>query len=350
MIEVRTFEDSAAELARFSQRAWHDSYRGRMPIPLWDGRYFEWQFPREADGGRDYVVAAYEGSKLVGVLGAQPFRFRWDGEEADGTMGSWFSVSPDHQRQGIGSRLFAEQRRRHLERGARFMLGYAFTGARASIGPRFFAHLPHVVTINRIGCWARVLDHRAMARWEPSIMESLVARALGVVQRAPRASGDEETRPYRPTDLSACLALLGELLDGVSLGFVWNRECLARQLEYAGVAETVVAEEEGRVAGFLNYHRLEYQGRGTVLGAVVDLLATGRLDRRRSRSLLGAALRQMAEEHVQVAIVLGLTCYPKSALWGAGFVPMRRDMTLICICMDPTFPARRMGSFLLYLR
>jgi GNAT superfamily N-acetyltransferase len=350
VIEGRTFEESAAELALFSQRAWHDSYRGRMPIPLWDGQYFEWQFPREAKGGRDYVVAAYEGSKLVGVLGAQPFRFRWDGEEADGTMGSWFSVSPDHQRQGIGSRLFAEQRRRHLERGERFMLGYAFTGAGASMGPRFFARLPHVATISKIGCWVRVLDHRAVARWAPSIMEGLAARALGVVQRAPRGSGHQGMRRYRATDLPACLALLGELLDGVSLGFVWNRERLAHQLEHDGVAETVVAEDGGRVAGFLNYHRLEYRGRGTVLGAVVHLLAPGRLDRSRCRSLLGAALSQMAEEHVQVAVVLGLACYPKGALWGAGFVPMPRDMTLICICMDPTFPARRMERFFLYLR
>jgi GNAT superfamily N-acetyltransferase len=350
VIEVRTFAGGAAELAQFTQQAWHASYRGRMPIPLWDGRYFAWQFPLDGRGGSDYLVAAYEGTKLVGVLGAQPFRFRWNGEEVDGTLGSWFAVSPDHQRQGIGRQLFAEQRRRHLERGERFMLGYTITGAAVSMGPKFFARLPDVAGVAKASVWVRILDHRAVARWEPSMVERLAARVLGLVQAAPRASGDAGMRPYRAADLPACLGLVGGLLEGVDLGFVWNRERLARQLEHDAVARTMVAEDADGVAAFISHHRLEFRGRTTILAAVVDLLAPGRLDRSRWRSLLRSALRQMAEEHVQVVVVLGLACYPKLALWDVGFVPAMLDLELICIRMDPTFPVRRVKRFFLYLR
>jgi GNAT superfamily N-acetyltransferase len=121
MIEIRTYDGDAATLSRFSQEVWRASYEGRVTFPLWSAQYFDWQLLTESRS-RDYLVAAYEGSKLIGTLLAEAFRFRLHGREVNGTTGSWLSVHPDYRRMGIGSKLFEEQRRRHLERDAPFML------------------------------------------------------------------------------------------------------------------------------------------------------------------------------------------------------------------------------------
>src|SRR5206468_1863858 len=91
VIEVRTYDGDAAELSRFVLDVWSTAYRGRMPVPLWDARYFDWQIPVDRPGSREFLVAAYDGSKLIGFLGGERFRFSSRDGEFDVAMASWDS-------------------------------------------------------------------------------------------------------------------------------------------------------------------------------------------------------------------------------------------------------------------
>jgi GNAT superfamily N-acetyltransferase len=309
-----------------------------MPFPLWDPPYFDWQLLAEQSSERDYLVAAYDGSKLVGSLMGEQFRFRLYGREFNATTGSWLTVHPDYRRYGVASKLFKEQRRRHLERGAVFMLGYVYIGAAVSMGPKFWLRFPSTVILGKVGFWVRVFDHRAVARWELSRGDALAARTLGLFQSHPLVPHDlEGIRPYRPDDLPACLELAHGLLERVDMGYVWTAPRLAHQLHYKDVPRTIVAEEAGRVAGFVNYYRLDFMGRHPIEAAMIDLAAFGTLPHRVRRKLLLAAMGQMMGEGVKMALMLRLPCYPWRPLLAAGFVPVPRELYVICIRMDPTF-------------
>ena len=68
-------------------------------------------------------------------------------------MGSWLTVDPEYRRQGIGIKLF-ESSRRHLEHNAKFHLGYGYTGARMSMGPKFWKSFPeNTVLLGHVGFW-----------------------------------------------------------------------------------------------------------------------------------------------------------------------------------------------------
>jgi GNAT superfamily N-acetyltransferase len=345
MIEIRTYDGDAAEIAAFTKRVWRATYEGRMPLPLWDHAYFDWQLLAGCDdrrvrpGGRDYLVAAYDGAKLVGSLFGEAFRFRLHQRQVDATMGSWLTVDPEYRRQGIGSRLFDEQRRRHRERGGVFHLGFGYTGYADSLGPRFWKSFPEsTVVLGKVGFWARVLDHRAEARWNLSRLERVGTRALALVQsRHPKPESLEGIRPYRPSDLADCLALARGLLDEVDLGYVWSEGRLAHQLWYQDVPRTLVLEHAGRVGGFVNYYHLDYLGRGHLSVAMIDLLAFGDVPSGLRMRLLRAALAQMVEQGAQMALLLRLPCYPKRPVLQAGFIPMPRDFLFVCVRMDPEF-------------
>ncbi len=347
MIETRTFEGNAAELSAFAQRVWRGTYEGRMMLPVWNDEYFDWQLLSDRPGGRHYLVAAYEGARLVGSLLGEQFRFRLHGREFDATMGSWLTVDPEYRRQGVGTLLFEEQRRRHLERGAVFHLGYGYVGAAVSMGPRFWQSFPaNTVNLGRVGFWARMLDHETVARWDLSLRDRLGARAIGFFQtRRPRPSDPGAVRDYRPEDLPACLRLSHALLDRVNMGYVWSQERLAHQLSYNGLPRTLVAEENGQVAGFINYYTLDFLGRFPIRTAMIDLLAFGSLPFAGRVNLLRAAMAQMVDEGAKLVLMLRLPCYPMLPLMRTGFVALPRDFYLICVRMDTSFPldgARKM--------
>ncbi len=337
MIEIRTYDGDAAAFSRFSHDIWLKTYEGLMPLPLWDASYFEWQWVPEETENRDYLVVAYDGSKLVGSFVGEAFRFRFHDWEFDATMGSWLSVAQEYRNQGIGKRLFEEHRRQHLERGAVFQIGYGYIGSRASMGPRFWKRVPeNTQVLGKVGFWARVFDHSAGARWNLGFLDRIGSRALGFVQSArPVPSSFEGIRPYRPEDLDDCLSLAHGLLENVDFGYLWSRERLARQLDHRNLPRTLVLEKDGRVAGFVNYYSVDFLARGRLSVGIIDLVAFGVLPGKEQRRLLRAAMCQMVDEGIKLALILRLPCYPWSTFSRTGFVARMRDFLLICVQMDP---------------
>ncbi|MBI2825385.1 MAG: GNAT family N-acetyltransferase [Planctomycetia bacterium] len=347
MIETRTYEGGPDELAAFASRVWHGTYAGKMMLPLWDARYFDWQLLSDRPGGRDFLVTAYDGTKLVGSLLGEKFRFRLHDREFDATMGSWLTVDPEYRRQGVGKLLFEEQQRRHQAHDAKFNLGYGYTGSRLSMGPKFWATFPaNTVVLGHVGFWARMLDPATVSQWDLSRRDRIGSRILGLFQNHhPQPRDPAAYRPYRPDDLPGCLELSHRLLDRVDLGYVWSGERLAHQLSWGDMPRTLVAERGGRVAGFVNWYRLNFLGRFPIPAAMVDLMAFGSLSLYESKELLRAALDRMKAEGVKLALALRIASYPFWPLAQTGWIAIPREFSLICVRMDPTFSldgARRM--------
>ncbi len=339
MIETRTYEGDAAGMAEFASRVWGATYAGKMMLPMWDARYFDWQLLSERPGGRDFLVTAYDGTKLIGSLLGEKFRFRLHGQEFDATMGSWLTVDPEYRRQGVGALLFEEQRRRHLEHDAKFNLGYGYTGNRMSMGPKFWKSFPdNTVVLGHVGFWARMFDPPVVSTWDLSTRDRIGSRILGAFQtRHPRPRLAGRYRPYRAADLDDCLRLSHGLLDRVDMGYVWTAERLAHQLSYGDMPRTLVAEQDGRIVGFVNWYLMDFLGRFPLPTAMVDLMAFGTMSLGESRDLIYAALDQMVQAGAKVALALRLPCYPFWPLATTGWITMPREFSLICVRMDPTF-------------
>lgn len=342
MIEIRTFEEGPEELSAFCTGIWRKRYSGgKMTVPRWTPEFLEWELFTGDTRDREFLVAAYDGSRLVGALPAKPTRFHLHGEAFDATLGSYFSVDPEYQSHGVALKLNLEQCRRHRKHGARFCIGYVYLGAAEAQGKEFWLRLPRNLTIvSKMGLWARILDHKAIADFELSARDRWAARLLGTVQRKLRPPADASgVRPYRPADLPDCLRLAGGMSERADFGCVWTEGALARQLAFKDSPRTLVVEQNGRVEGFINYCHLELEGRTVVRAGVIDLLSIDDLQRPLVRRLFRVALSRMIDEGCHVALLPRIASYSTLPLLAAGFVPMLPEHGLTAQSMDgTTFP------------
>jgi hypothetical protein len=137
--------------------------------------------------------------------------------------------------------------------------------------------------------------------------------------------------------LPACLELSHALLDRVQAGIVWERERLAHQLDYKSYPRTLVYDQDGMAAGFINYHVLNFLGRTTIRVALIDLFVPGELDGPAARALMQTALRQMAEDAVALCLILRTPCFPAGVMWRTGFIPRPADQAILLTRINPAF-------------
>ena len=343
MIEIRTFEGDAAELSEFTTSMWRKSYEGKMPVPLWSPQLFRRELLPTDDDPRDYLVAAYDGTKIVGSHPARAVRISLHGEERSATWGSFLTVDPDYRRQGIAQKMHAEFQRRHQERGAAVNFGYLYIRSIKSMGPKFWLKQPEgTMVVRKPGVWLRALDHRAAARFELYWFEAWGSRMLSLFQRRPKPPRDMTgIRPYRSEDLSDCMELVGDRAASVDLAYLWGPDELARLLDCEGLSRTVVLQRDGRAAGLVNYYRLEFLGRCPMEVGIIDLLAFGKLPSRDRRRLLRAALFQMADEGLKAAMCLRGSWYAGSQLLRAGFYPFPPEYYYVGNRMQPDVPLEK---------
>ncbi|HXY35158.1 MAG TPA: hypothetical protein VEI07_13085 [Planctomycetaceae bacterium] len=339
MIEIRTYDGEPDELATFCTRVWQTRYRDKMPIWLWSGPFMEWELFSDAPGAREFLVAAYDKGRLVGAHPEKPVRYQWRGQPIFGTAGAWFSVDPAYEAQGVSMKLVLEQRRRHRERDAKFDIGYLIMGAQAAMGKEFWLRLRSMQVVGKLNLWTRMIDHRALTEFSFSARDRWATRIVGSVQRRPRPPRDSSgIRPYCQTDLSACLTLVDELSRQAEFGLVWDEASLGRQLDFKSVPQTLVAEENGRVQGFVNYFQQPFLGRREILAGVIDLLCVQGLSSGRRRDLLQAALAAMSDAGCHVAVFLGTAGQPPSLLARTGFIPEPPDHLYVAQAMTPDAP------------
>lgn len=323
MIEIRTFDGDPAELAAFTVGVWRQTYEGRMLLMLWSADYLRRELFPEDDRCRPFLIAAYDGSHLVGSHPSRPLRVRLHGQEIPATWGSFLSVDPEYRRQGVALRLQHEWARRHREQGMCLNFGYQYVRSRRALGPKFWLQQPERIPIvHKLGTWVRPLDHAAVARFQLHRLEAWGSRLLGLWQRRPRPPrGLSGIRAYQPSDLESCQTLVAEAGASADLAYLWDDAMLGRQLQFPPVSETMVLERDGRVAGLVNYSLLEVLGRCQMTVALIELLAFGSLRFAERRGLVQAALYQMAARGAKAAMMLRASTYGRREMWVAGFLP-----------------------------
>ncbi len=355
MLEIRTYDGDAGPVDRLMNDVWTPEYQGTVPVARWGERLIDWQLLAEELGGRDYLVAAYDQAKLVGILFAEPFRFSLRGRETCGTIGRHLTVHPDCRSQLVAFQLLSEFRKRHIDRGYKFCLGFSLGGVTTPSGA-FWTGLrkamPELTSnLGRIGYWVRILDASAVARWSKSSFERYGTRALGLVQGVPKPRhGRQAIRPYCPEDLPDCLRLTRNVLNKVDLGYSWTSAQLGHQLHYKDVARTIVAENNGSVGGFVNYYLLDCWANGLLRVAMIDLLTLDDLESAAATTLLTMTLAQMAAEGAQLVLLLRLRPWPWRPLLAAGFVPLPTDHSVVCVHMDPSFSSRGIRHLYIHYR
>jgi len=339
MIEIRTFDGDPAELAAFCTTVWKERYRDKMPVWHWTGPFMDWELFSDEPGARDFLVAAYEKGRLVGAHPNKPVDYHWRGQPMRGTAGAFFSVDPTYESQGVSLKLVLEQRRRHRERQVPLSTGYLILGARAAMGKEFWLRLKAVQVVGKLGLWTRMIDHRALTAFSFSVRDRWATRIAGWFQGRPRPPQDRAgIRPYRETDLGECLRLVNQLSAASEFGIVWNETSLARQLKFKDVPRTIVAEQNGRVAGFVNYFLQTFIGRRDIVVGVIDLLAVDELLPARRTDLLQAALCEMVDAGCHVAVFLRVPGQPNGLLARAGFIPEPADHYYVAQSMMPGAP------------
>jgi predicted N-acetyltransferase YhbS len=339
MIEIRTYDGTPEELAAFCTQVWQTRYRDKMPIWLWTGPFLDWELFSEAPGARDFLVAAYDKGRLVGAHPEKPVQYQWRGQPIFGTAGAFFSVDPAYENQAVSLKLVLEQRRRHRERGAQFDMGYLIMGAQAAMGKEFWLRLRSMQVVGKLNLWTRMIDHRALSDFSFSARDRWATRIVGSVQGRPKPPRNSAgIRPYREGDLADCLALVGELSRRAEFGIVWDKASLGHQLDFKNQPRTLVAEESGRVAGFVNYFRQTFIGRREIVAGVIDLLCVHKLSAERRRALLQAALSEMSEAGCHVAVFLGTAGTPGGLLLRTGFIPEPPDHLYVAQAMTPDAP------------
>jgi len=323
MIEIHTFEGTAAEFSEFVTTTWRRTYEGKMPVPLWGRDFLERELLLDGEE-RPYVVAAYDGTKMVACHPGRPIRIRLHGEQLNASLGSFLSVDPDYRRQGIAARMHQEFERRHHERGDVVNFGFLYYRTARSMGKKFWLKQPKgVVPTRKVGHWVRPLGHRAVADSQLWKFERWGTRALSLSQRPIRPPGDMSgIRAYRNEDLPACLALVEEVGRSADLAYLWDEASLGRQLQYKDLTRTVVLQREGRVAGLINYYLIDILEKHPLPTAVIDLVAFGTLPSAERRRLLRAAMSQMVDEGLEATIVLRGSWYGWRTLAWAGFFPI----------------------------
>lgn len=348
MIEIRTCESEISEVADFTTGVWRETFAGKRLTLKWDESFFEWQVFNSVLA-RDYLIAAYDGARLVGTMFAEPFRLRLHDREHEATMSSWLTVNPEYRRSDLASKIVSEMRQRHLDRDAAFQIGFGLTG---TIGSEFWRSIPDCYRVRGMGYWCLLLNVSALndslflSRFERS-----AASLLRVLQtRTPRAEVHEGIRPYRPEDLPRCLELANELGTGMDLAYVWDPARLALQLDFKGSPRTIVCERNGRVEGFVNYYPIDCIGKTTVKSAIVDLVVVKSLTREEQKNLLRTCIAQMAAEGIAFVLLLRLPCFPSWPLLKAGFIPLPDQFNVLCGWPQPGLNFDNVKKMYLHVR
>jgi len=333
MIEVRAFDGGYDQMSAFIAEMWRKNYEGRMPVPHWTSDFYA------RDGGPEETAmawspAAYDGTRLVGILPGWPIKVHVHGRECLVRTGTGASVDVEYQRQGIGKMLNEWKMKHARENGVDFTLFFLYDRTVKFKGSKFWkARGMPTDLVCRLGQWARPLDHAAVVRWELWRIERCATRLLALVQRPVPPPADAQTvRDYRPEDLPDCEKLVRTVGDTLDLARRFDSEGLARHLQFKDVAKTMVVEHEGRVAGLANFCYLEILGRTLERLGLIDLVVFDEaLPHARRVDLLRAVLHRMKQDGMIAAFMLRGSKHGRRAFRAAGFLPSLPEYSLVAI-------------------
>jgi L-amino acid N-acyltransferase YncA len=342
MLELRAYEGDAATLSAFCRNEWRRHLEGLDLCPQWDERFFEWQLTAPELGARDYLVAAYDGATLAGVLLAAPCHARIAATTVAATTASWLTVSHAYLGHGIGAQLVDELMRRQLERGAQFCFG-VITGGQDKPSAKFWRSYSRqrpgrLRQLATVGTWVRGLQPQVLTEAALDRRYLWLARALRWLGRPVAAVHRPDLRAYEPGDFVRCRDLVHDVVEGSDLAMSWPDALLARQLSHREFTRTIVHTGAQGATGLVNYYPLPFLAKREFTVAVIDFVVTERLDRAEAGALLDAASASMRDDGCALAVALRLPAFRASHMLAGGFLPLPADNIAVAVMSDPATP------------
>jgi len=333
-IEVRDFDGDFEALEAMGREAWFEEYgEGSWP-DLYQpamARYLceDIQDPR-------FLVAAYDGGKLVAFLANLPRTYRLNGQCYRGVVSDMLAVRPGYS--GAGVYVIGESIRRNRDFDGDFALltleknhRCARMLRRQKLPASKFCTLKTMVLLGHGIDFPKIVESERMSDWMARI-----SRGVGACRpiAAPAVAG--VARPYQPEDLPQALALAAGRSDRNRLLRVHNERTLAHQLHTENISFTIVYERAGALRGFANVIlRDVVSPRGSVRWAWLEFLCWDDCNTREKRALL-AAIRQACEPLGCIGI---LTWHAGiRASWPflrAGFIPYPRLVDIMAWILNP---------------
>ncbi|MEZ6121564.1 MAG: hypothetical protein R3C49_00155 [Planctomycetaceae bacterium] len=344
--DVRQFEGTPEDLAEFVVSAWKATYAGQMAVPLWSADYFRWQLNLNAADDCGLQFCAYHHQEPAGVMLGIPTTVDLNGVHYEGLQASWLSVPTKFRGQGVAAALNSAVTEYQRKSGRVLRIGYGYFGSTASLARRFWTKDHRTQTLRQVGFWVRILDARRAAAWNVSRLESALTGLASPLLKPPRVRipAGVTIRPVNDGDLDTCLDLVSDCTDDCRLKIVWNRSRLRRQLGLEGFSRTLVAECEGRVAGFICYHILPMLGRTEEPVGIIDLTAVRGLTGKARTALLNSVLVDLQQSGAILALKLRSGDYPATTFLQIGWTWKPADSDLLLNWPEPsasTLPIRK---------
>lgn len=342
MLSVGPFQGDSAELSRFIQEVWQGYYLGKMAFPDWSAEYLEWQLRTQSPETRPYHLAAYDGSRLAGVLLGLSLAYRAEQTAIAGSLWSWLSIHPDYRGQRLAVQLDQERVRQMQEQEIDLITSFRFVGSRHSQAERPQAHsAAGKQFLRKVGFWVRILDPVRFQKWDLNRFEGWMGLLCYPFAGIPETATERQRiRPVHPQDLPRCLELMQANTAGMTLAVDWQAATLQQQLFGSPLSQTLVYENEGTIQGLVNFHLLPFWGRTPEPVGIIDLAAVQTMPHTAQVALLNAALSHMQNMGAIMCLKFNTGDVPASTMLHIRCMPKQADSYLVLQWVKQTVSVR----------
>jgi len=333
---VEPFRGDLEALERMAHSAWRDEY-GISSFPnLYRPDFLRYLFDRLPE--KDHLLAAYRGEEILAFLANLPQKFHFQGKIYSAVYACLLVTRKEFLRRGMASALVREALRLNQKYKYDFALFSLETGHRSTHLAKKLEETGNPVQwVKKWRVIARIMDLDRVDRSEGLKFWEKAAIKLMGSHREPKIIGHPPVREYKPQDLDGCLALLDQYQENVPLALVWEKENLAWELDYPGVAKTLVFEKDGRPEGLINFIFHDHIGKTKEKWAWVHHAAYPALSPREQYGFVQAFLKYAKDAGCIGVVEWTKNYYPLNAFYRARFFPYFRAVNLVSWTFNPEF-------------
>jgi len=336
-VSIETFRGDYEGLERMAHTSWRDEY-GMASFPnFYRPAFLHYLFDRIPEDKRDHLLGAYKDGEIVAFLANLPEKFHFEGRICRAVYSCLLVVRKEYLRRGLALDIIKAAVDLNAKKyGLDFSLLTLETGHRSTLMMnKLMAEGHRIERVRKSGVVARVLDlERVDASEGLKGYEKAAIRLLGA-HRPPKPDPGVELRDYQAADLEACLALLERYQHTTRLALAWDKADLGIELDYPGVAKTLVWDQDGRVRAMINFISHDQLGRTVERYAWINHVAFPDLTPSEQAAFLRAYLRRIKEDGFIATVDFNKRGWPVGPFYRAGFIPFPRAVNLVSWTFNP---------------
>jgi hypothetical protein len=339
-LSLEPFRGDFEGLEKMAHSSWRDEY-GIASFPnFYRPAFLRYLFGRNKE--KDHLIAAYRGDEIVSFLGNAAHSYRFRGRACRGVWSCLLVTRKELLRRGHAVEVINEALRVNRKYEYDFALATFESGHRSTLMLRKLQAQGHRLEwMKRLRVIARILDLRRAAASEGlKAWEKAAVKLIGGDKR-PRKGESGAVREYRPADLRACLELFNGYGDKLELARAWEPDELAWELSFPEVAQSLVYEKDGRVAGAINFITHDHLARTKERWAWINHVAFSDLTPRERFLFVQAFLRFVQSQGCLGVIEWTKNYYPLSPLYRSHFFPYFRSVNLYSWTFNPELSLSR---------